>query len=577
MATILTPQRPHVERTQSQYNFNFPKKLFLNPFDDDEDFDEKSRTEKSKCDSTSGKAKAWSVRARRDVPNLLRGDRYIPRRIDLDCDFALDMLITNTIQNRKQQVKQEQELRNFLTTPLENRHINHANNNSDNDNHNNNQNLSQRTLIHPNSAKKALELLDHFMPQNKRILNFGVKTLKPKVIAPCDLARQLQTLTFTTKERYISSTPERILDAPDLIDDFYLNLIDWGNASNMIAVALMNCVFLWDDSNGSVTKLLELDADENTDDANVHYASSVAWHQRLPLLAVGTSHQEVMIYDVQQKTCKRKLLLQNLLEDDDRIPSLAWNQNVIACGTRNNGEIIIFDIRQKVHVTKFRRHYQEVCGLKWCPNGRYLTSGSNDNAVCVWDFNQWHSNGAVNSSAISSLVPLNNDDNNNNFIQNSERTKPLWHFKQHNAAVKALAWCPWQPTVLCTGGGHSDGYLRFWNINNGVCLHAVKTESQVSSILWSSDYKELITGQGHPNNFLDIWHYPSMEKCHTLKGHTSRILSTIMGPKGNPVVSLSADETIRFWNCFPIDLKRKKQLDITRTHSYPTMLNFNNR
>jgi WD40 repeat protein len=48
-----------------------------------------------------------------------------------------------------------------------------------------------------------------------------------------------------------------------------------------------------------------------------------------------------------------------------------------------------------------------------------------------------------------------------------------------------------------------------------------------------------------------------------------------MGPKGNPIVSLSADETIRFWNCFPIDIQRKKKLEMTRTYSYPTKLNFN--
>lgn len=33
-----------------------------------------------------------------------------------------------------------------------------------------------------NSAKKTLELLEHFMPQNRRIYNFGVKTLKPRPI-----------------------------------------------------------------------------------------------------------------------------------------------------------------------------------------------------------------------------------------------------------------------------------------------------------------------------------------------------------------------------------------------------------
>ena len=47
------------------------------------------------------------------------------------------------------------------------------------------------------------------------------------VLDPSDLARQIEALTITSKERYISSTPERILDAPDLIDDFCQFLISW--------------------------------------------------------------------------------------------------------------------------------------------------------------------------------------------------------------------------------------------------------------------------------------------------------------------------------------------------------------
>ncbi len=37
--------------------------------------------------------------------------------------------------------------------------------------------------------------------------------------------------------RYVPSAPERILDAPDLVDDYYLNLLDW-SSSNVLAVAL---------------------------------------------------------------------------------------------------------------------------------------------------------------------------------------------------------------------------------------------------------------------------------------------------------------------------------------------------
>lgn len=37
--------------------------------------------------------------------------------------------------------------------------------------------------------------------------------------------------------RKISSQPYKILDAPNLCDDFYLNLMDW-SLSNILAVAL---------------------------------------------------------------------------------------------------------------------------------------------------------------------------------------------------------------------------------------------------------------------------------------------------------------------------------------------------
>jgi WD40 repeat protein len=100
----------------------------------------------------------------------------------------------------------------------------------------------------------------------------------------------------------------------------------------MIAVALLNCVFLWDDITGNVTKLLELEIndEEDNDDEQIQYISSVSWHNKAPYLAIGTSYQQVHIYDVKQQICKRKLISHNMLENNDRIPCLAWNQNIIA-------------------------------------------------------------------------------------------------------------------------------------------------------------------------------------------------------------------------------------------------------
>jgi cell division cycle 20-like protein 1 (cofactor of APC complex) len=44
--------------------------------------------------------------------------------------------------------------------------------------------------------------------------------------------------------RKISKTPYKVLDAPSLQDDYYLNLVDWSH-SNLLSVALGPSVYIW--------------------------------------------------------------------------------------------------------------------------------------------------------------------------------------------------------------------------------------------------------------------------------------------------------------------------------------------
>ena len=48
-----------------------------------------------------------------------------------------------------------------------------------------------------------------------------------------------------------------MLDAPNLCDDFYLNLVDW-SAANQLSVALGNSVYIWNANTASVSELTNL-------------------------------------------------------------------------------------------------------------------------------------------------------------------------------------------------------------------------------------------------------------------------------------------------------------------------------
>lgn len=67
--------------------------------------------------------------------------------------------------------------------------------------------------------------------------------------------------------------------------------------------------------------------------------------------------------------------------------SLSWNNNILSSGSRDNN-IINHDPRINTNIVSILEgHTQEVCGLRWDPEGIQLASGSNDNNVMIWDLN----------------------------------------------------------------------------------------------------------------------------------------------------------------------------------------------
>ncbi|CAG9858269.1 unnamed protein product [Phyllotreta striolata] len=329
--------------------------------------------------------------------------------------------------------------------------------------------------------------------------------------------------------RYIPQAPDRILDAPDIVDDFYLNLIDWGS-HNILAAALGSHVYLWNADTGNIEQLMELEGND--------YICSLSWIQDGFCLAVGTTNGTVELWD-----CSRSKKLRIMEGHSARVGSLAWNSYILSSGCRS-GQIIHHDVRSREHViSTLSGHTQEVCGLKWSPDGKYLASGGNDNVLNIWQ--------SVAGSYHS-------------------QTSPLHVFTAHQAAVKALAWCPWQPYILASGGGTADRHIRLWNCNTGSCVNSIDTKSQVSSLLWSTNYKELISGHGFVHNEIVIWKYPGMTRVAELMGHTSRVLHLAMSADGSTVLSAGADETLRLWKCFP--KTKDKVKDVEKIKVKPSVL-----
>lgn len=302
--------------------------------------------------------------------------------------------------------------------------------------------------------------------------------------------------------RRIPKTPSRILDAPELVDDYYLNLVSWSE-SNVLAVALGQCVYLWEADTGNIKHLLTLR--EETD-----FVTSVSWVRdkgNSHYIAIGTNHNIVQLWDAE---AERRL--RSLDGHSARVGALSWNQHWLSSGGRDS-LIVQHDVRSRNHVVStYVGHTQEVCGLKWNDEGSTLASGGNENLLCLWDASMSHRRGPGTGH---------NQQRNTNYDMSN--IGPRLALTQHKAAVKALAWCPFHRGLLASGGGTADRTIKFWNTNSGAVLNSIDTGSQVCSLLWSKHQREICSSHGFSENQLILWKYPTMTKIQEFKGHTARV------------------------------------------------------
>jgi cell division cycle protein 20 (cofactor of APC complex) len=334
--------------------------------------------------------------------------------------------------------------------------------------------------------------------------------------------------------RSIPRVPEKILDAPGIRDDFYIHVLDWSSAG-ILAIALEDAVYLWQD--GETQCIYEL---SDVDD----YVTAISFSIDGKRLAIGSLHVCIVLYPESDNETGFEL------PESSGVSTLAWNTNDQLAIGRPNGSLCVYDLRNVHQLDQDfpcsiwnNYHFDRIVGMKWSlADHNVLVTGGNDNLVIIWD------------------------------ITCSEPTHIL---QDHQAAVRAIAFCPWDPKIFATGiyalhcsyilgGGHEDRKIRFFHSETAQLIRETETSSQVCSLLWSTHYQELLSAQHSIDDQLIFWSYPNMDRIATLKAHTSRPLFLALSPDGQTVATASADENLKFWRCFSVEQLAETPSDIRR-------------
>lgn len=387
---------------------------------------------------------------------------------------------------------------------------------------------SQTSEIYQNTVAEAcgLEVGQRILqfqpvpPESKnslrRVASNNSNTMKCKF----KTRQMISTFAAQARMKKIPSCPEKVLDAPGLVDDFYLNLISWSE-DNVLAIALGSSVYCWNANSGSVDLVAECDS----------IVTSIRWSPDDYYLSIGLDNGNIEIWDIEANSKLRTMSCNN-----SRIAVQDWSEHILTSGSRM-GQILNNDVRVSDHITsKLEYHTAEVCGLQWRPDGLQLASGGNDNVVNIWD---------------------------------CRNSVPVFTKTAHNAAVKAISWCPTQLSLLATGGGSACKKIHFWNSNTGCRINTIETDSQVSSLQWGYSNgigKEIVSTHGFPNNQISVYSYPSLQKTGVIvDAHESRILNSQLSPNGTILATIAADENLKFWKLFDEQPQAPKDVFNTST------------
>ena len=255
-------------------------------------------------------------------------------------------------------------------------------------------------------------------------------------------------------------------------------------------------------------------------------------------------------------------------------------------------------------IAKISVHSQQICGLAWSPDGEYFATGANDNACCLFEvkdvltpFESLHNLPSAQTNPLKELVTgfglpntfrtstsdhkitsiLGEDWRLRQVLQRDHVHAPLpsivtpharytpgqqetllvgegrqKHKWLHSAAIKAIAFCPWQRGLIATGGGSNDRAIHFYHTFSGACLATINVQAQVTSLIWSTSRREIAATFGyaqpeHPYR-IAVFSWPECRQVVAIPWASEmRALLAIPYPGGPNEMGRQVKEGERWW------------------------------
>ncbi|KAL5974635.1 hypothetical protein ACLOJK_031305 [Asimina triloba] len=160
---------------------------------------------------------------------------------------------------------------------------------------------------------------------------------------------------------------------------------------------------------------------------------------------------------------------------------------------------------QKLLAT-LRDHFGSVNCVRWAKHGRYIASGSDDQAILIHE----RKPGSGTTEFGSGEPP------------DVENWKVAMTLRGHTADVVDLNWSP-DDSILASGS--LDNTVHIWNMSNGICTSVLRGHSSlVKGVAWDP-IGSFIASQSDDKTVI-IWRTSDWSLAHRTEGHWSKSLGS---------------------------------------------------
>ncbi|KAJ3462731.1 hypothetical protein MRS44_007517 [Fusarium solani] len=428
------------------------------------------------------------------------------------------------------------------------------------------------------------------------------------------------------KKRLLPAAPFRVLDAPNLKDDFYCSPLAYSPTSHTLVVCLSNLLYAWSEAGG--VHMIH-GAQAGTWLSSVSFSSAQGTKA---VLGIGHSDGSVVLkslfdglprFEVRQPfpiSCVSWRPVCTLRPSKNPLnPGVPVQTEDLVVGDEV-GNIYYYIVEWPMNwevsrdtwpgaVTLMAKisniHCQQICGLAWSSDGRLFATGGNDNLCCLFEVDHVlgqrrtesarSENGyqgrfealspyggietrvtrpfyspqdvsgtedASESPIAAEMRPLPNSSDTVRYLgPGAER-----HHWDHDAAVKAIAFCPWRRGLVATSGGSNNKCIHFYHTTSGAALATIAVSAQVTSLIWSTTRREIVATFGyaqpdHPYR-ISVFSWPECKQVAAIPWEGElRALYAVPYPRGptsdsdvqrdggfqeGSIIVASSDKSIKF-------------------------------